>query len=402
MPRTRKAAPRRRTRGEGTVYQKTRTWATRDGTKRSKTLWVAEVSEGFVPVDGRWRRKRPRFFGATATEARAARDRYLAEAGKDVPAEPDATTVKEYAKRFIENTSRHARAATAYSYERTLRLHVLPSIGKIRIAELGPESVKRLYDHLRGRVSPSMLARVHVTLRAMLNLAREERVIATSPLESIRKTAPRHKRARVEAMTEKQVKALLRAARGHRLEALFTVAVTAGLRQGELFALRWSDVDLARRALSVQRSAQEVSGDITFVEPKTALSRRRVALSTVAVEALKRRKTMAGKENHASDLVFPSDRGWVLRKSNFLRKDWDPIRKAAGVPDTRFHNLRHTAASLLLIEGVHPKVVSELLGHASVTLTLDTYSHLIPTMQAGAAAAIDRVLRGGGHGKRGR
>lgn len=208
----------------------------------------------------------------------------------------------------------------------------------------------------------------------------------------MRKTAPRHKRPRIESLTQKQAKTLMKAAKGHRLGALFVLALTTGMRQGELFGLRWSDFDLRRRTLYVQRSAQEVSGEITFVEPKTDLSRRRVSLSNIAVEALKRRRALADREEHRSDLVFPSERGYVLRKSNFLRKDWEPIRTAAGLSKTRFHDLRHTAATLLLIEGVHPKVVSEMLGHASVRLTLDTYSHVIPTLQAGAATAFGRVF----------
>jgi integrase len=393
VPRVKASAPRRRTRGEGTLYEKVRTWKTSDGKTHSKKMWVAAISEGYVAERGRPRRRRRFFYGKTAEEARTARNRYLNQVGKDLPTEQNETaTVSQYADRFVEHAKENARAATAYTYERTLRLHVTPYIGKVSLTDLSPDRIKALYDTLKGKVSSSMLARVHVVLRAMLNLAREERVIVASPLESIRKAAPRHTRPRIEGLTKIQAKALLKAAKGHRLEALFIIALTTGMRQGELFALRWSDVDLQHRTLYVQRSAQEVSGEISFVEPKTALSRRRVALSAIAIEALKRRRRIADREDHESPLVFPSDRGHVLRKSNFLRKDWEPIRTAAELPGTRFHDLRHTAASLLLIEGVHPKVVSEMLGHASIRLTLDTYSHLIPTMQAGAADAFDRVL----------
>ncbi len=398
MPRTKAPAARRRTRGEGTLYEKIRTWKTSDGKTHSKKMWVAAVSEGY----SRQRRRRRFFYGATAGEARAARDRYLSEKGKPVPQEPVATTtVSEYADHFIDHAKAHARATTAYSYGVTLRRHVVPYIGKIQLSELTAERVTAFYEALKGKVSPSMRARVHVVLRAMLNLAREERVVTSSPLESIRKGVPRHRPPRIESLSEKQVRAVLKEARGHRLEALFVLALTTGMRQGELFALRWGDVDLRRRTLYVQRSAQEVDSEITFVEPKTELSRRRVALSQVAIDALKRRRAIADREGYRGYLVFPSERGHVLRKSNFLRKDWEPIRSAAGVPDARFHDLRHTAASLLLIEGVHPKVVSEMLGHASVRLTLDTYSHLIPTLQATAADAFDRMLQGGRKAKSG-
>jgi integrase len=402
MPRTKAPIARRRTRGEGTLYEKTRTWKTSDGKTRSKKLWVAAISEGQVTERGLTRRRRRFFYGKTAAEARGARDRYLSEVGREIPQTDAASiTVVEYVQRFHEHldariAAGELSATTKNAYGQILRLYVIPGLGHDRLSGLSSERIKRLYEGLRPKVSPSRLARIHVILRAMLNMAREERFITTSPLDSIRKTAPRHRGARIEALTERQAKALLKAAKGHRLEGLVALALTTGMRQGELFALVWSDVDLRRRTLYVRRSAQEIVGNVTFVEPKTALSRRRITLSGVALAALKGRQALAKREP-GSDLVFPDDRGGPLLKDPFSRKVWDPMRKAAGLPDLNFHRLRHTAASLLLIEGVHPKVVSEMLGHSSIRLTLDTYSHLIPTMQAGAADAFDRVF--GGHGR---
>ncbi len=392
MPRTSKTGPRRRTRGEGTVYEKTRTWKTLDGKTRSKKLWVAAVSEGFITEDGRSRRQRRYFYGKTAGEARAARDRYLAEAGKPAPKpELDPTTVAEFAQHFLEHARANTRAMTSRSYEQVLRLHVLPEIGAFPLRELSSDQVRAMYQRLKPKVSASMRARIHIVLRAALNYAVETGGLAASPLASIRKDVPRYKRQPVEALTETQAKTLLRAASGDRLESLIVLALTSGLRQGELFALRWRDVDLARGSLFVARSAQEINGEVTFVEPKTDSSRRRIMLSKAAIAALKSRRSLAGTEGHKSELVFPSERGHALRKSNFIRRVWEPLRKKAKVTAT-FHALRHTAASLLLTEGVHPKIVQEMLGHSSIRLTLDTYSHLIPTMQAGAAAAFDRVL----------
>lgn len=135
-----------------------------------------------------------------------------------------------------------------------------------------------------------------------------------------------------------------------------------------------------------------MDGEISLVEPKSKSSCRRISLSHIATEALLRRRKVALREKHGSEFVFPSSRGTVLRKSNFIRRDWAPIRNAAGIPKTRFHDLRHAAASLHLAAGVNPKVVQEMLGHASIRLTLDTYCHLIPTLQDSAADAIDRAL----------
>ena len=364
-------------------------------------------SEGHVAVKGRQRRRRRFFYGKTASEARAARDRYLSKIGREVPQTDAASiTVGEYAQRFLEHLDARTAAGelsatTKNAYEQILRLYVVPGLGRDRLSGLSSEAIKRLYEGLRPKVSPSRLARVHIILRVMLNTAREERLITTSPLDSIRKTAPRHRRPRIEALTERQAQALLKAAKGRRLEGLVVLALTTGMRQGELFALAWSDVDLRRRTLYVRRSAQEIAGEVTLVEPKTALSRRRIALSAVAVAALKSRQALARREP-PSELVFPGDRGRPLLKDHFSRREWEPMRKAAGLPGLNFHRLRHTAASLLLIEGVHPKVVSEMLGHSSISLTLDTYSHLIPTMQAGAADAFDRVFGSHARPRKGR
>ncbi len=357
-------------------------------------MWVAASSEGSIAgEDGSRRRQRKFFYGDTAAEARAARDKYLIETtGKAPEPEVDASTVAQYAVRFLDHVQREKRATTHRSYEQVLRLHVLPSIGSVRLADLSSAHVKALYQSNLKSASRSMQARIHVTLRVLLNFAREEGVLQTDPLATIRQAAPRHKLARIESLTEAQVAQLMKAAQPHRLGAMILLAITTGMRQGELFALRWSDVDIARRALSVVRSAQELDGEITIVEPKTATSRRRITLPLIAVNALKARRVLANNEEHDSDLVFPGLRGTTLRKSNFIRRDWKQIQEAAGLSGIRFHTLRHTAASLLLSAGVNPKIVQELLGHASIRLTLETYSHLLPTLQATAADAFDQML----------
>lgn len=391
MARISQLKPRRRLRGEGTIYPVSRT-TTRNGVTKNRKMWRAVLSVGFTGENGRWTRKRKYFTATTATRARAARDAYLTSVGKASPAPVETPTIEEYAEHFLENAEGRTRATTRRSYDQVLKLHVKPYIGAVKLSDLTREQILAVYDRVKNRVSPSMAARVHVTLRAMLNLALEERALSASPVALIRRAAPRCKRPRVEALSKTQADAVLRAAQGHRLEALFVLALTTGMRQGELFALRWSDVDLSKRILSVVRSAQEVNGDVTFVDPKTESSRRRIELSAVAIGALNQRRAIATQERRRSELIFPSERGYPLRKSNFIRKVWDPIRNVAGVKGLRFHILRHTAASLLLAENVHPKIVSEMLGHSSIRVTLDLYSHLIPTLQGTAAQAFDRLF----------
>ena len=398
MPRTARVTQQpkpRRIRGEGALYQTTRKWKTKDGRTRERLMWVAAISEQAIE-GGVARRKRKFFYGKTSKDARAARDSYLAEAGKREPQDTDPSiTIAECVECFVEDVRNRKKAATTQqSYKHTLTLHIVPRVGKLKLTEFGVQNAKTLYEGLRrDGLSASAIARCHAVLRTMLNFAVEEELVAVNPLLSLRRTAPRYKTPKVDAPTADQIKAILKAAKGHRLEALFELAAKCGMRQGELFALRWRDVDIRGKFLSVERSAQEVAGIVDFVPPKTAASRRRIELSESAVAALQRRRAIAKAESHASELVFPSAAGHPLRKSNFQRRDWDPVRQAAGVPTLHFHGLRHGCATMMLSEGVHAKVAAERLGHSQVRTTLDIYSHVVPGLQASAAQAIERALR---------
>jgi integrase len=209
---------------------------------------------------------------------------------------------------------------------------------------------------------------------------------------------PRVRRKEMTALNGDQVRRLVDVARGTDWEALLTVVITTGMRQGELLGLRWDDVDLDRATLSVTATAQRsLRFGMQVAEPKTARSRRRVALADAAVDALRRHKSaQAAARLRAEtwtdlDLVFPDSVG-RHREHPRLIKDFHPLLAEVGLPPVRFHDLRHTAATLMLSRGVHPKVASEMLGHATVGITLDLYSHVTETMQRAAAATFDEVL----------
>jgi integrase len=189
--------------------------------------------------------------------------------------------------------------------------------------------------------------------------------------------------------TAGQVRSFLKAVRGDRLEALYVLAVTTGMRQGELLGLRWQDVDLERRRLQLVRQL------------KTRQSRRAVVLSELAVTALAEHheRQAAERERQGADweehgLVFPNTVGGPLDPHNLRQRSFFPLLDRAGLPRIRFHDLRHSCATLLLSEGVHPKIVSDLLGHSQIGITLDLYSHVTVTMQAVAAEAMGRLLGG--------
>ena len=182
------------------------------------------------------------------------------------------------------------------------------------------------------------------------------------------------------------------------------LAVTTGMRQGELLALRWQDVSLDAGTAQVRATMQRTGGKgLSRSEPKTSGSRRHVSLTRAAVAALQRHKTAQAAERlrmgaawENNDLVFPNELGRGVSASNMLRRSFFPLLKRAGIPRVRFHDLRHTAATMMLGQSIHPKVVAEMLGHSRIGTTLDPYSHVTPTMQRQATEAIDAVV--GSHG----
>ena len=204
-------------------------------------------------------------------------------------------------------------------------------------------------------------------------------LIARNVTESV--DPPRPQTVEIRPLSVQQVKALLRAVRGDKLEALYVLAVTTGLRQGELIGLKWGDLDLNAGVLRVRRTV--FVGAIN--PPKTARSNRTVRLTEEAIRAL---------TNHSreSEWVFSTKVGTPISCHNLTNRSWKPLLRKVGLPDIRFHDLRHTCATLLLTKGVHPKIVQEMLGHSSITITLDLYSHVLPDMQEKAVEAMDDIF----------
>ena len=216
--------------------------------------------------------------------------------------------------------------------------------------------------------------------------------------------APRPVKKEIQSFTPEQARAFLDAARGDRLEALYIVAITTGLRQGELLGLRWTDIDLELGRLAVRRALVAGSvgsrGGAVFDAPKNNKSRRTVKLTRSAIEALKRHKAAQNEERlklgslwQDHGLVFPNRVGKPMDHNNLYKRDFKKTLARAGLPLTfRFHDLRHTCATLLLSRNVNQKVVQEMLGHATIIQTMDTYSHVLPTMQDAATEAMESVL----------
>lgn len=308
--------------------------------------------------------------------------------------EPNQVTVAAWIDDWIRDfVDRRLRSTTAMVYKLHLG-YVKPHIGHLKLTALTPLHIQRLYSELQcgeKALSAYTVARVHARLVTALNKALEMRLIRENPARAAK--PPKSKRRPISPLSREQTIAFLEATKGHRLEALFTLALSTGMRQGELFALEWCDVDFENARVSVRGTLVEIKGKFSIHEPKTERSRRQIDIPVTAIEALRRHQKAAEKFGKAG-YVFRDTDGGPLRKSNFLRRDFKPALRKAQLPETiHFHDLRHTHATLLLESGINVKVTQERLGHARITTTLDTYSHVTPTMQKEAARAIDAIMK---------
>ena len=264
---------------------------------------------------------------------------------------------------------------------------------------LTPVQVRRLYrEKLDGGLSSATVQKIHVVLHKALGQAVRDGLVPRNVTEAVK--LPQIKREEIKALSAEETKKLLKAAKGDRLEALYVLAVTTGMRQGEILGLKWEDVDLERGVVCVRRTLVRVGGHISLGAPKTPRSRRGVRLTTSTVAALRAHLSRQMEEidrkgslYRDEGLVFASEVGTLLNPTNLRTRSFAPLLERARLSSVRFHDLRHTCATLLLGSNVNPKVVSEMLGHASISITLDIYSHVLPDMQDGAARALENALR---------
>jgi integrase len=373
----------RRAKGEGAISLR------KDG------RWEARLSLGGQDA----RRRRRTLYGRTRAEvARKLRDaQKKIDEGQPLP--PERLTVQSHLKSWLVEKKGKVRPETWRRYDELVRFHIVPVVGAVRLNKLEIQDVQLLHQSLVDRVSGTTAHHVHSVLRAALQDAIRWGLVSRNVAALI--SAPRRTTPEMKFLTASDARCLLEAAAGEPLEALFVLAITAGLREDELQALRWKDVDVDRRSLRVTATLITVKeGAPVLGEPKTQKSRRWVYLSELATEALNRHRSHQEALRDSAEgawrehgLVFTNDLGQPLWRSHIWRA-FSILLKKASLGQVRFHDLRHTAASLLLAEGTPVKVVSELLGHSDVKTTLAIYAHVIPGMQEQAATAMDRLLHG--------
>ncbi|MGA2143882.1 MAG: tyrosine-type recombinase/integrase [Bryobacteraceae bacterium] len=400
---------KRRGHGEGSIYQLP------DG------RWRAAVSLGWRETKGGqliWRRKI--VIGKTRYEVQEELKKLLRDQQRGINIDPEKQTVQEFLEHWLEQVAKpRVRAATYASYDWIVKKHLVPGLGRIRLAKLSPQAVQTFLNELleSGRLprpwekkesegqqdkpqpepglTPRTVQHIHATLRTALDQAVKWDLTPRNVAMLV--DAPRVRRSEVKPFTPEQARKFLEAARQDRLEGLYAVAML-GLRQGEILGLRWTDIDFATATLAVQQSLQRVGGKLSVVDTKTDRSRRSVRLPQVTLAALVRHqgrqeqeRQLAGTRWKESSFVFTTTVGTPMDGPTVTHRFQSLLKKVA-LPRMRFHDLRHTCATLLLAQGVHPRIVMEILGHSQISITMNLYSHVIPAMQQEVAARLDAIL----------
>jgi integrase len=291
------------------------------------------------------------------------------------------------------------RISTFERHEQIIRAHLTPAFGRAKLKNLTPAHVRSLHrEKLDAGLAPATVRKIHSTLHKALSQAIADGLI---PRNAADVQAPRPAPDEMRPLSEAEARTFLDAAReaGDRFEPLYVLAITTGLRRGELLGLRWDDADLERGTLRVGRALVREGGRHVLGETKTKRGRRRVNLTPRTVAALKAHRKRQLEErmmlsgfHEDRGLIFASRTGTPVNPEHLVKRSFKPLLRRAGLPEIRFHDLRHTCATLLLSRAVHPKIVQELLGHATIAMTLDTYSHYLPSMGDQASGAMGDAL----------
>jgi integrase len=377
-----KQGMRRRGHNEGSIYQ------------RADGRWVASVTL----ENG----KRKDVYGTTRRDVAERLTRLQHDIQVGLPVVKETQTVEHYLSAWLNDIEVSLRPRSYVRYVAAVRLHLLPTLGPLKLAKLSQQHIERLYAaKLKEGLAPATVARIHAVLHKALADAERLELVQKNVASLVR--APRAERKDMKTFSPEQAKLFLGAIQGDHLEAFYVLCITTGIRRGEALALHWKDVDLERGTISVRYTLQDLKGGVfTFAQPKTEKSRRFIKLTQLAIAALKRQRERQEEQRLAvgdawqeQDLVFTTAIGGPVRGNHILQREFAPLCAQLGLPRIRLHDLRHTVATLLFKNRIPAKVVQEMLGHSNISMTLDTYSHVLPDMQTEAANSLDDLLRQG-------
>jgi integrase len=318
-----------------------------------------------------------------------------------LPVGPEKLTLGTYLQEWLENSARPTiRATTYHSYTKIVQLYIAPDLGHIPLAKLrSPDVQAWMNKRVAAGLSPRSVQYAHAVLRRALGQAQKWGMVPRNVATLV--SPPRIRRPEAKFLAPEQARVFLESIRGDRLEGLFTVSMLPGLRPGEALGLHWRDVDLEAGTLAVRVSLQRIGGWRQIDELKTDRSRRSIPLPAVALSALRAHRTrqleerlQAGELWEEHGLVFTNPTGKPMVEETAARHFHQALARA-GLPDMRFYDLRHTCASLLLAQGVHMRVVMEILGHSQIAMTMNTYSHVTAQLQRDAANQMDALFARG-------
>lgn len=311
-------------------------------------------------------------------------------------------TLRSYLSEWVASIEGTVRPQTRQRYAREIDLHLLPRIGDIRLDRLTAQHIQSAYGALlRSGLSPSTVRLAHAVLDRALRDAVRRGTMPRNPADHV--DLPRKVEPELVVWSLEEARRFDKASEGNRLHALFRLALLGGLRRGELLGLMWQDVNWERSTVSVQRSMSKGESGFVLGETKTRSGRRSVKLPPSCMESLRRHleeqdRALGIRRLNPEGFVFTSSLGTPLHP-NSLMAEYERVVAAAGVPRIRFHDLRHTSATLLLSSGVHPRVVQERLGHSDIAMTLGRYSHVLEDVQQSAADALGRAFGDDGEGE---
>jgi integrase len=377
---------RRRSHGEGSVFE------LKGRDRNRKKPWVAQITL----ENGR----KKQTYHATQQEAIAARRKMLNELELGILATGPHQLLKDYLEYWLEDVHKPAIKLTSYlRYRVLLNKHLLPDLGHIQLTKLTVRHVQSFYaKKLEEGLSASTVRMLHAILHRALADAVRSTLVGRNVCDQV--TLPRPRKPETRTLSVEQARQLVETVQGHRLEALFLMALTTGMRRGELLALRWQDIGFEHNSIYIHRTVSYYAKrGFLISEPKTAGSRRKLAIPPFLTDVLSRHqadqeKARASARGSWKDngLVFCNVHGGFIHPVTLVWTFHDLLQKA-GLERIRFHDLRHSAATILLTMGVHPKVVQELLGHSTIRVTMDTYSHVLPSIQAEAIEKLGGLFQ---------
>ena len=357
----------------------------------------------FRQINGKWRAQvsiNGRRLSQTANSKAECRDwirKMLNQIDQGLTFEDSDMTLAEYLKEVIAVKKRALRLSTGIQYERLVTLYVYPKLGKMKLKDLNVRVINRFYESLVVEgIGLSSIGYTHRILHVALEQAVINGILARNPVHGA--TVPRLKRKEMKILNEQQVGLFLVAASNSRYKTLYHLAVTTGMRISELRGLSWSDIDWIRGSISVNRQIQDVQGNGSVTgSPKTFAGTRKILLGETTLNELRDQQRRIEEDAKACDnwqdngLIFPSSVGTPFEQSH-VHKDFIKVLNAANLQRIRFHDLRHTAASLMLNHGVPALVVSKILGHSNPSVTLNIYAHSTLDMQSEASRIMDEIV----------